>query len=93
MAFSVYFKIERYGSSVSNGILVYEPITSAQRNRPLWPDQLDRNGRAETEWHNDWKGEEIDVYCHTDGINAGVPAFVARIKLTPGENYNLSIRR
>ncbi len=92
MAFNVYFRIKRKGVAVSGGILVYEITTDAQRSRRLNPDNLDQDGWAKTDWHSDWSGESIEVYCHTDGINRGTPAYVGRVTLKPGARYELSTR-
>ena len=93
MAFNVFFEIYRKGAAVAGGILVYETTTDAQRSRRLNPDNLDEKGRTTTDWHSDWKNEAIEVYCHTDGINRGTPAYVGRVILKPGARYELSIRQ
>lgn len=90
MAFNVYFEIKRRGTPVSNGILVYKTTTDAQRSRRLDADNLDQNGRTTTNWHSDWANEAIEVYCHTDGINRGTPAYVGRVTLKSGARYELS---
>ncbi len=92
MGFKVTFKIKRNGSAVSGGILVYETTTAAQRGRQLYSDLLDQYGRVDTDWHSDWSGEAIEVYCHTDGKNRGTPAYAGRIILKSGAYYELSTR-
>ena len=92
MAFNVYFEIKKNGKAVSGGVLVYETTTTAQRSRPLDADELDRDGCAKTDWHSDWAGEAIEVYCHTDGIVRGTPAYVGRVTLKSGARYMLSAR-
>ncbi len=92
MGFKVAFKIKRNRVAVSGGILVYETTTAAQRGRSIRPDFLDQDGRVNTEWHSDWANEEIEVYCHTDGINRGKPAYVGRVTLKAGAYYELSTR-
>lgn len=92
MAFNVFFRIKRNGRPVSNGILVYEKTIPAQSGRLLRPDPLDDDGEAQTEWHSDWSNESVDVYCHTDGKNRGKPAFVARVTLKSGAEFDLSVR-
>jgi hypothetical protein len=92
VAFNVYFEIYRKGVAVSEGILVYETTTDAQRSRRLSRDTLDKDGKVRTDWHSDWKNEAIEVYCHTDGINKGTPAYVGRVILKPGELYKLSTK-
>lgn len=90
--FYVEFKIKRNGSAVSGGILVYETTKSTQPSRLLSPDTLDRDGYARTSWDSDtWRNEDIDVYCHTDGVNRGKPAYVGRVTLMP-HRYELSVR-
>lgn len=92
MAFNVYFEITKKGSPVSGGILVYETTTDAQRSRRLSADDLDQNGMVKTDWHSDWANEDIEVFCHTDGINRGTPAYVGRVTLRSGARYKLSTR-
>ncbi len=92
MAFNVYFEIRKKGVAVSGGILVYETTTDVQRSRRLDSDKLDHYGKCRTDWHSDWSGEAIEVYCHTDGINRGTPAYVGRVILKPGAHYELSTR-
>lgn len=93
MAFNVYFQIKENGSPVSGGVLVYERTTKNQHGRRLDHDTLDENGCAKTNWHSDWANEDIEVFCHTDGIIRGEPAKVGRVKLEPGARYSLSTRR
>lgn len=90
--FYVEFKIKRNGSAVSGGILVYETTKEAQRRRRLSPDDLNGNGYVKTNWDNAWRDEEIEVYCHTDGINRGTPAYVGRVTLRSGAYYELAVR-
>ena len=92
MAFNVFFEIKKNGRPVSGGVLVYEVTIAAQRSRRLDADELDQNGCAKTSWHSDWAGEAIEVYCHTDGIVRGTPAYVGRITLKSGARYLLSAR-
>lgn len=88
MSFTVKFEITKRGYPVAHGILVYKPV---HMRRETEQDILDSNGFAETYWHYDWNDEEIDVYCHTDGINAGEPALVSRIKLKPNLYLKLKV--
>jgi hypothetical protein len=92
MAFEVFFEIKRNGSPVSGGVLVYEVTSPTQKGRRLESDVLDRNGQARTEWHSDWSGEDIQVYCHTDGIERGTPAYAGRVTLRPRTRHILSTR-
>jgi hypothetical protein len=92
VAFNVFFEIKRKGVAVSGGILVYETTTDTQRSRRLYSDTLDQYGMVNTNWHSDWAGEAIEVYCHTDGINKGTPAYVGRVILKSGARYELSTR-
>lgn len=91
MSFTVKLRVYLHGKRVSGGILVYQAVTGGQRGRNLYPDELDGDGYAETDWHEDWRGEEVDVFCHTDGINSGEPAYVHRITLRPGPVQELSV--
>lgn len=86
--FSVKFTIRKNGSRVSNGILVYDGVNTSL---PTWPDHLDRDGYAQTYWHSDWNGKEVDVSCHTDGVESGTAARVGRITLRPGAVFDLNI--
>lgn len=91
MSFTVRLKVYLRGSAVSSGILVYQSVTEGQRSRRLSSDRLDDEGYVETYWHADWRGEEVAVFCHTDGIDSGEPAFVHRITLRPGPVQELSV--
>lgn len=92
MAFNVFFEIRKNGRPVSGGVLVYERTIAAQRNRRLDTDSLDERGYARTDWHSDWSGEDVEVYCHTDGIVRGKPAYVGCVTLRAGARYALSAR-
>lgn len=92
MAFNVYFEITKRGAPVNGGILVYETTSNAQRSRTLSADKLNQNGMVKTDWHSDWASEDIEVFCHTDGVNSGTPAYIGRITLRPGARYKLSTR-
>lgn len=88
MSFNVEFIVSRNSSRVKNGLLIYKPINFS---RDTTPDQLNENGWARTVWHDDWIGKVVDVYCHTDGINSGTPAYVDRITLRSGTELKLKI--
>lgn len=89
MTFKVTFKIRwsKGGDPIANGILVYECDNA--RGRQMWPDRLDDKGVAETTWHDSWSGDEVKVYCHTDGINSGTPRYIHTVTLKRGETFTL----
>lgn len=91
MGFTVTFEVKRNGRAVPGGILVYETTTYSQRSRSLTPDTLNEKGIVDTNWHSDWRNEEVEVYCHTDGINRGKPAYVGCVTLKSGAYYKFSV--
>ena len=84
MSFKVRFQIYLSRKGVSGGILVYQRVTDNQKGRELRPDILNDRGYVETSWSDAFNGEQIDVFCHTDGVNSGTPAFVHRVTLRAG---------
>jgi len=88
---TVEFKIWNNGNRVRDGILVYNHQYGGAR----WvsPDNLDNNGYAKTYWSDIWNGCTVEVYCHTDGVNSGIPAYVGSVEISHNAFYELYVQR